>query len=169
MTIIFGESQSGKTSLALQMIKRSPRAIYITLDSDKSLIEKVDKAKNNIELKPIDNPFIIDIEMEILQNGGLKNNITHLIIDPINHIRQSNVDYFKTEKVDNLKNIISSLEYIELTYNIKVIAIYNVLRNVDKTRSDIMEYGKTHSLIATTKNTKSKIKRKVKKRSYERG
>lgn len=166
MTIIFGESQSGKTSLALEMVKKSPRAIYITLDSDKSLIEKVDKIKNNIELKPIDNPFIIDIEMEILQNGGLKNNITHLIIDPINHIRQSNVDYFKTEKVDNLKNIISSLEYIELTYNIKVIAIYNVLRNVDKTRSDIMEYGKTHSLIATTKK---KIKRKVKKRTYERG
>jgi len=158
MTIIFGENQTGKTSLALEMVRKAPKVIYFTLDSDKSLKEKVDNVRTNIELKSIDNPFIIDIEMEIIQNGGLKNDITHLIVDPINFIRQSNVDYFSTEKSNNLKNIISSLEYIESTYNLKVIAIFNTLRNVDKTRESIMEY-KEHNLVQTNSRVKKSTKK----------
>lgn len=165
MTIIFGESSSGKSTLALEMIKRVPKAIYFALDNDKSLQDKIDTIKNDISVRVLEDPFIIDLEMEILQNGGLKNDITHIVVDPINFIRHSNV-YLGTEKVDNLKNVISSLEYIESTYNIKVIAIFTVLRNIDKLRRDIMEYGNSHSLIATKKK---KIKKKKKSVSHVRG
>lgn len=140
MTIIFGDSSSGKSSMALGLVKKSPKVIYFSLDGDKSLEDKI-KTKDNIDYKFIESPFIIDIEMEIIQMGVLKNNITHIVIDTINFIKKS--------KVGNLQETISSLDYIESTYNVKVIAIFNTLRNIDKTTELILKYGENSQLIKT--------------------
>jgi adenosyl cobinamide kinase/adenosyl cobinamide phosphate guanylyltransferase len=142
MIIIFGDSLSGKSSMALGLVRDSSNVLYFALDRDKSLERKI-KIKDNIQFKFIEDPFMIDIEMEIKKNGGLKSNITHIVIDTINFIKKSDT------KVNYLKETISSLEYIESTYNIKVIAVFNTLRNIDKTTELILKYGENIQLIKT--------------------
>lgn len=149
MKIIVGETESGKSSLALELVKKAPKSIYFSLDNDKSLKNKVDSIKCDVDVKFIENPFMIDIEMEIIQNGGLKNNITHIVVDTINFIKSA--DVYDDKKVNHIKNIISGLEYIELTYNVKVIAVFTSLKMIDNSKKEIMEYGKKHSIIKTSK------------------
>lgn len=149
MTIIFGENSSGKSSLALHMIKKASKAFYFALDSDKSIINRLNNYKN-IEVKLLKDPFFIDIEMNLIERGCLKNDVSHIVVDTINYIKQvEDIDRRTYEKTIN--GLISGLEYLESTYDVKVIAVFNVLRKVDATTAIIMNYKSSHKLISTSK------------------
>ena len=84
MVIIHGECRSGKTTKALSLLNKKRKSMYFVLDSDKSILKlKIE----NLDVRFITNCFQIDIEYELMSNGGmLKNSISQVVIDPINFI-----------------------------------------------------------------------------------
>ena len=78
MTIIFGESSSGKSLLSLKMIKNITGVIYLSLDCDKSIESKL--KNSNIKFLPVQYwPNMLDIEREIIiQNRNYKTKTENL-------------------------------------------------------------------------------------------
>ena len=119
------EYNSGKSSKALKIASRKDNVLYLSLDGDQSL-SKIAERYKNIELQFIKNCFLIDIEFSLIGKNG-KANYKTVVIDSINFIKSSNLH----DKL-NLGNIIKGLEYLHYTYNIDIIATYNILRKADK-------------------------------------
>lgn len=167
MTIIFGEGCSGKSSLALGMAKKhtqekyqltqnNKKAIYFSLDNDKSIEKKLEFCPN-IEYKYIKSPIILDIEY------GIEEDTSFIVIDSINWIGYNNLqDKSKSELSFTLKDVIRNLEYIESVYKVEVVAVFNTLKMVDSTSKSIIEAckGVKAKIIATSKRGISKKKSK---------
>lgn len=163
MTIIFGEGCSGKSSLALEMAKKhthkkyqlsksNMKAIYFSLDNDKSIEKKLEFCPN-IEYKYIKSPIMLDIEYAIEEDTSF------IVVDSINWINYNNFpDKGKSELTFTLKDIIRSFEYIESVYKVEVVAVFNTLKMVDSTSKSIIDAckGVKAKIRATSKRSVSK-------------
>lgn len=121
MVVIHGESRSGKSSKALNLIDKSKKTLYFALDFDKSIKSLELKNKNlQVTAFPNRNTYLSDLESEILNHGGLLGStLSQVVIDPINLL--------KDEKKD-LLGFLLKLEKIEKEYNkFQIIAIVNTL------------------------------------------
>ena len=83
--------------------------MYFVLDSDKSILKlKIE----NLDVRFITNCFQMDIEYELMSNGGmLKNSISQVVIDPINFI-------IRKEK-ESIIDVIEKLRSIENNYKVE--------------------------------------------------
>lgn len=154
MTIIFGESSSGKSREALDLIKNGKKIVYFSLDLDKSIATKV-KDDSRIEFVSLRYwPIMADLERELaIQTRFGSNKLTHIVVDPINYIKNGNLSPEKS-----IASIISDLRYIEEVYGAKVIAIFNTLVNIEKTSDRIIECI-TNSGV---KMIETKLRKKIK-------
>ena len=129
MVIIHGECRSGKTAKALSLLNKKRKSMYFVLDSDKSILKlKIE----NLDIRFITNCFQIDIEYELMSNGGMiKNSISQVVIDPINFIirkgRESIID------------IIEKLRSIENIYKVEIILVMNDLFHYPEERLSKLE------------------------------
>lgn len=129
MVIVHGESRSGKTSKALSLLNTKRKSMYFVLDSDKSILKL---KKENLDIRYISNCFQIDIEYELMSNGGMiKNPISQVVIDPINFI-------IRKEK-ENIISIIEKLKSIEDTYKVEIILVMNDLFHFPEERLNKLE------------------------------
>jgi hypothetical protein len=153
MKLIYGEHSSGKSSKAIELIKEKGRVFYLSLDQDRSLSDFLEKKFKNVEHRYIKNCFLIDLEFAILGQIG-KTIYDTIVVDSLNFIKVS--DDINHEF--NLRNIIKGLEYLHYTYDVDIIAIFNILKNVDKMKGDIESVfigKKDWDLIETKKIKKS--------------
>ena len=129
MVIVHGESRSGKTSKALSLLNTKRKSMYFVLDSDKSILKL---KRENLDIRYISNCFQIDIEYELMSNGGMiKNPISQVVIDPINFI-------IRKEK-ENIISIIEKLKSIEDTYKVEIILVMNDLFHFPEERLNKLE------------------------------
>ena len=129
MVIIHGECRSGKTAKALSLLNKKRKSMYFVLDSDKSILKL---KRENLDVRFITNCFQIDIEYELMSNGGMiKNSISQVVIDPINFIirkgRESIID------------IIEKLRSIENIYKVEIILVMNDLFHYPEERLSKLE------------------------------
>lgn len=121
MIIIQGEQGTGKSTLALNLIKNKNNSLYLTLDNDYNLIKELKKL--NIDYTYIKFGNLIDLKYRILENGGLMNNsLEYVVIDSINLIKDDK----------SYKEKISYIEQLESDFKIKVALIFNTLSRMDK-------------------------------------
>lgn len=131
MKLIYGELSSGKSTESLKLVKDKPDVLYISLDQDRSISEILSKGFKNVELQTIKNCFIIDIEFALI---GKK--YKTVVVDSLNFIKL-------VEDVNhefNLKRIVKGLEYLHYTYDVEIIATYNILRNIDNMKTNIKSF-----------------------------
>lgn len=124
MIVIHGESQSGKSRKAISLLDSSKKSVYFALDFDKN-IKKLEISNKNLQVTAYPKgSFLIDLEYEILNHGGLyKNKLSYVIIDTIN--------FLKDDK-KNLPKLLSRLKRIEKEYNkFEIIAVINTLRHFE--------------------------------------
>jgi hypothetical protein len=138
MVIIHGECRSGKTAKALSLLNKKRKSMYFVLDSDKSILKlKIE----NLDVRFITNCFQIDIEHELMSNGGmLKNSISQVVIDPINFI-------IRKEK-ESIIDVIEKLRSIENTYKVEIILVMNDLFHFPEKRLNEIE----DVILVKTKN-----------------
>jgi hypothetical protein len=138
MVIIHGECRSGKTTKALSLLNKKRKSMYFVLDSDKSILKlKIE----NLDVRFITNCFQIDIEYELMSNGGmLKNSISQVVIDPINFI-------IRKEK-ESIIDVIEKLRSIENTYKVEIILVMNDLFHFPEKRLSEIE----DVILVKTKN-----------------
>ena len=121
MIIIQGEQGTGKSTLALNLIKNKNNSLYLTLDNDYNLIKELKKL--NIDYTYIKFGNLIDLKYRILENGGLmNNNLEYVIIDSINLIKDNK----------SYKEKISYIEQLESDFKIKIALVFNTLNRMDK-------------------------------------
>jgi ABC-type dipeptide/oligopeptide/nickel transport system ATPase subunit len=121
MVIIHGEQGTGKSTLALNLIKNKENSLYLVLENDFSIINKIKKSNTDFTL--IKYCTLIDLKYRILENGGLINNsLEYVVIDSINFIKD-NISY---------KQKIKYLEELETDFKIKIILVFNTLNRMDK-------------------------------------
>jgi hypothetical protein len=117
MVIIHGESRSGKTAKALSLLNTKRKSMYFALDFDKSILKL---KRENLDIKYVKDCFQIDIEYELMSNGGMINNpISQVVIDPVN--------FLKREKKETIIDIIEKLRSIEDTFKVEIILVMNDL------------------------------------------
>jgi hypothetical protein len=124
MVVIHGESNSGKSRKALSLIDISKKTVYFALDFDKN-IKSLELNNKNLQVTAYPRgSFLIDLEYEILNHGGLfKNKLSYVVIDTIN--------FLKDDK-KNLPKLLSSLKRLEEEYNkFEIIAVINTLHHFD--------------------------------------
>lgn len=151
MILIYGEHSSGKSTQALKLVKKSEKTLYLSLDSDRSVLRRIDDY-TNIQPLTIKNCFIIDIELAILDFNNTSKYKT-LVVDGINFIN-------RVSPKDSIEKTIKGLEYLHFTYDLDVIATYNVLSSVDsmkKSVQSIFSDKKRWELFETKKKIKEKI------------
>jgi hypothetical protein len=138
MVIIHGECRSGKTAKALSLLNKKRKSMYFVLDSDKSIL----KLKlENLDVRFITNCFQIDIEYELMSNGGMiKNPISQVVIDPINFI-------IRKEK-ESIIDVIEKLRSIENNYKVEIILVMNDLFHFPEKRLSEIE----DVILVKTKN-----------------
>lgn len=129
MLIIHGECRSGKTAKALNLLNKKRKSMYFVLDSDKSILKlKIE----NLDIRFITNCFQIDIEYELMSNGGMiKNPITQIVIDPINFIIRKGKE--------SIIDIIEKLRSIEDIYKVEIILVMNDLFHYPEERLSKLE------------------------------
>jgi hypothetical protein len=121
MIIIHGEQATGKSTLALNLLKGKKNSLYLTLDNDYNIIKELKKL--NIEHTYIKYGNLMDLKCRILENGGLMNNsLEYVVIDSINLI--------KDNKSYNEK--IAYIEQLESDFKIKIALVFNTLSRMDK-------------------------------------
>jgi hypothetical protein len=117
MVIVHGECRSGKTSKALSLLNTKRKSMYFALDYDKSILKL---KRENLDIKYVKNCFQIDIEYELMSNGGMiKNTISQVVVDPINFL-------IRKEK-ETIIDVIEKLRIIEDNYNVELILVFNEL------------------------------------------
>jgi hypothetical protein len=138
MVIIHGECRSGKTAKALSLLNKKRKSMYFVLDSDKSILKlKIE----NLDVRFITNCFQMDIEYELMSNGGmLKNSISQVVIDPINFI-------IRKEK-ESIIDVIEKLRSIENNYKVEIILVMNDLFHFPEKRLSEIE----DVILVKTKN-----------------
>lgn len=137
MIIIHGEQGTGKSTLALNMIKNKKNSLYLILDNDSGTIKKLKEFK--IEYTYMKHRNLIDLKYRILENGGLiSNNLEYVVIDSINLIKD---DKSYTEKINYI-------EELESDFNIKIVLVFNKLNKMDKMNKFIHSI-ESHRLIDT--------------------
>lgn len=136
MIIIQGEQGTGKSTLALNMIKNKKNSLYLTLDNDYNLIKEL--KKSNIDYTYIKFGNLIDLKYRILENGGLMNNsLEYVVIDSMNLIKDNK----------SYKDKISYIEQLESDFKIKVALIFNILSRIDKKALRLIESLNNHKVI----------------------
>lgn len=122
MIVIHGESSSGKSKKALSLLDKNKRTLYFALDFDKNIkLLELDNKNLQVTSYPKKESYLIDLEYEILNHGGLfKNKLSYVVIDTINFLKdEGDITKF-------LKNLIK----IEKEYNkFEIIAVINKLKN----------------------------------------
>ena len=124
MVIIHGESCSGKSKKALSLIDSTKKCLYFALDFDKN-IKSLELQNKNLQVTAYPKgSFLVDLEYEILNHGGLfKNKLSYVVIDTIN--------FLKDDK-KNLPKFLSRLKRIEKEYNkFEIIAVINTLHHFE--------------------------------------
>ena len=130
MTIIQGEMSSGKSRLALDLLKHKERGLYLLLDKDHSVLQRLKKQKTDYTF--MTNCFLIDIKYRILERGGLLNNdLEYVVIDSLNKIKDGK-SYLEKIKY---------LQELERDFNIKIILTHNILRMLDKLPKKMKDIG----------------------------
>lgn len=138
MVIIHGECRSGKTAKALSLLNKKRKSMYFVLDSDKSILKlKIE----NLDVRFITNCFQIDIEYELMSNGGMiKNPVSQVVIDPINFIIRN--------KKETIIDVIEKLRGIESIYKVEIILVMNDLFHYPEERLSKLE----DVILVKTKN-----------------
>lgn len=123
MVVIHGESNSGKSSKALSLLDMSKKTVYFALDFDKNIKSLEIKNKNLQVTAYPKGSFLVDLEFEILNHGGLyKNELSYVVIDTINFL-QDRKGFSKT---------IARLKRLEKEYNkFEVIAVVSTLHHFE--------------------------------------
>lgn len=136
MVIIHGEQATGKSTLALNLIKNKKNSLYLILDNDSSTIKKLKEFK--IEYTYMKHRNLIDLKYRILENGGLiGNSLEYVVIDSINLIKEK-----------SYKEKICYIEDLESDFNIKIVLVFNTLNKMDKMNKFIHSI-EGHKLIDT--------------------
>ena len=121
MLIIHGEQGTGKSTMALNLIKSKENSLYLVLENDYSIIKKIKDSKTDFTL--IKHCNLVDLKYRILENGGLINNsLEYVVIDSINLIKDNK----------SYKEKIKYLEELEVDFKVKIILIFNTLNRMDK-------------------------------------
>lgn len=134
MVVIHGESQSGKSKKALSLIDMSKKTVYFALDFDKN-IKSLELNNKNLQVTAYPKgSFLVDLEYEILNHGGLfKNKLSYVVIDTIN--------FLKDDK-KNLPKLLSRLKRLEKEYNkFEIIAVINTLHHFELKSDDKIVEG----------------------------
>jgi len=131
MKLIYGEHSSGKSSKVLELIK-DKKAFYLSLDQDRSLSDLLSRSYPNTTYSYIKNCFLIDLEFSIIGRIG-RPMYDVIVVDSLNYIKVAD----DVNHEFNLKHIIKGLEYLHHTYNVDIIATFNILRNIDTMKSDV--------------------------------
>ena len=121
MIILQGEMGSGKSKLALDLVKKDKKNLYLTLDTDFSVLKRLKEDK--IDYTIMKNCLLMDIKYRILERGGLMNNdLNYVVIDSLNKIKDTKT---YLEKIEYLKEL-------EKDFGITIIATHNILKMLDK-------------------------------------
>jgi hypothetical protein len=129
MIVIHGESRSGKSKKALSLIDKDKKTVYFALDFDKN-IKSLEIQNKNLQVTAYPKgSFLVDLEYEILNHGGLcKNKLSYVVIDTIN--------FLKDDK-KNLPKFLSRLKRLEKEYNkFEIIAVINTLHHFELKNDD---------------------------------
>lgn len=131
MVVIYGESNSGKSTKAIKLLDPSKKSLYFALDFDKN-IKKLELLNKNIQVTAYHrSSFLIDLEFEILNHGGLYGNkLSYVVIDPINFLVDNKkkglvellIDLIRLEKEYNkfeLIVVVNTLHHFEMSDKIK--------------------------------------------------
>lgn len=120
MTIISGESGSGKSELAIKLAKKMNNSLYLSLEKDFRSIKRMKELE--IDFTIMNYKSLLDIKYRILEYGGLMfNNLDYVIIDSLNLI-SDNKSY--DEKINYLLDV-------ERDFKLKVVCILNKPKVID--------------------------------------
>ena len=128
MVVIYGESNSGKSTKAIKLLDPSKKCLYFALDFDKN-IKKLEISNKNIQVTAYPKgSFLVDLEYEILNHGGLYGNkLSYVVIDPINFLVDS--------RKKNLVELLIDLIKLEKEYNkFELIVVVNTLRHFEMSK-----------------------------------
>ena len=121
MIIIQGEMSSGKSKLAIDLIKHKEKGLYLLLDKDHLVLQRLKKEK--IDYTFMTNCLLMDIKYRILERGGLLNNdLEYVVVDSLNKIKDSK----------SYSEKIKYLQEVERDFGIRIIVTHNILRRLDK-------------------------------------
>lgn len=131
MVVIYGESNSGKSTKAIKLLDPSKKSLYFALDFDKN-IKSLEILNKNLQVTAYHKgSFLIDLEFEILNHGGLYGNkLSYVVIDPINFLIDNKkkglvellIDLIRLEKEYNkfeLIVVVNTLHHFEMSEKIK--------------------------------------------------
>ena len=105
---------SGKSKLALDLIKNNSKSLYLTLDNDFLLIKKLKELKVDYTL--MKNCLLMDIKYRVLERGGLMNNDLDFVVKEM-------IEKTVENKGGEFKSFID--KYIESTEDVKIEGLIN--------------------------------------------
>jgi predicted metallo-beta-lactamase superfamily hydrolase len=134
MIIVWGESETGKSSFAINLIKEKKNSLYILLDKDMATMNKL--KENKVDFSIMNNCFLMDLKYRLLESGGLINNsLEYVVIDSINLIRDKKTYSEKIEYLDEMAE----------AFGVKIALVLNVLKDRDKIIKSM--YSESHKFI----------------------
>jgi hypothetical protein len=134
MIIVCGESETGKSSFAINLIKEKKNSLYILLDKDMATMNKL--KENKVDFSIMNNCFLMDLKYRLLESGGLINNsLEYVVIDSINLIRDKKTYSEKIEYLDEMAE----------AFGVKIALVLNVLKDRDKIIKSL--YSESHKFI----------------------
>lgn len=139
MTIIHGNSETGKSTIARILLRNKKNSLYLILDNDTSIINHLKKDK--IDFYLMDNCFLMDIKYRLLERGGLINNdLEYVVIDSINFIRDKKKYKEKIKYIEEMAN----------DFNIQIILVINTIKTSKKIEA-ILDSLECHKKIDVKK------------------
>jgi predicted metallo-beta-lactamase superfamily hydrolase len=134
MIIVWGESETGKSSFAINLIKEKKKSLYILLDKDMATMNKL--KENKVDFSIMNNCFLMDLKYRLLESGGLINNsLEYVVIDSINLIRDKKTYSEKIAYLDEMAE----------AFGVKIALVLNVLKDRDKIIKSL--YSESHKFI----------------------